>query len=176
MRAAAIPVPGGTTTGDLIRLTALLERTGAQRLALLGDAIHARQGRAVKTLAAVAEWRTRHPALSILLVRGNHDRSAGDPPQELNIRCVDAPFVDLPFVFRHYPAASGEGYTLAGHIHPAVKLHGAGKQRVTLPCFHFTTGFGVLPAFGALTGQAIVEPSAGDRVYAVAGNEVVAII
>ena len=176
MRAAAIPVPGGTTTGDLIRFTTLLERTGAQRLVLLGDAIHARQGRAVKTLAAVAEWRKRHSALSILLVRGNHDRGAGDPPEELAIRCVDPPFEDLPFVFRHYPTESVEGYTLAGHIHPAVKLHGSGKQRVTLPCFHFTPKFGVLPAFGALTGHALVQPGMGDRVYAVAGDEVVAII
>ncbi len=114
--------------------------------------------------------------MSILLVRGNHDRGAGDPPQELEIRCVDPPCIDLPFVFRHHPAESAEGYTLAGHIHPAFKLHGRGKQKVTLPCFYFTAKFGVLPAFGSLTGQAIVEPDAGDRVYGVAGDEVVEIM
>ncbi|MDQ6665873.1 MAG: ligase-associated DNA damage response endonuclease PdeM [Acidobacteriota bacterium] len=173
LRAAAIPVPGGTTADDLARFTRLIDRTGAGRIVILGDAIHARQGRAEKTLAALASWRSRHRDLDILVVRGNHDRGAGDPPPELNIRCVDAPQMEPPFVFRHFPAQSAEGYTLAGHMHPAVKLYGAGRQRVTLPCFYFTPETGILPAFGALTGQAIVKPGPRDRIFAVAGDEVV---
>ncbi|HYG62842.1 MAG TPA: DEAD/DEAH box helicase, partial [Thermoanaerobaculia bacterium] len=40
-RAAAIPLPGGTTTEALGRLAAALSRTGARRLLLLGDFFHA---------------------------------------------------------------------------------------------------------------------------------------
>ena len=175
MRAAAIPVPGGTTVDDLSRLSRLLDRTGARRLVLLGDVIHARQGRAPQTLAAVAEWRSHHHTLDILMIRGNHDRGAGDPPDELNIRCCNAPVVEPPFVFQHFPTESPEGYTLAGHTHPAVKLHGKGRQRATLPCFLFTPRVGVLPAFGSMTGAAIVYPRPEDQVFAIAEGEVVAV-
>ena len=173
MRAAAIPIPGGTTTADLARLTRILDTTRATRLVLLGDAIHAREGRAPRTLEAVAEWRKMHDGLDILLVRGNHDRRAGDPPEAFKIRCADAPFSEAPFVFQHFPGAASDGYALAGHLHPAIHLHGRGKQKANLVCFWFTPEFGVLPAFGSLTGAAFVERAEEDRVYAIAGDEVV---
>src|SRR6478752_4639680 len=78
-RAAGVPLPPGTTTDDLARLDRALARTGARRLILLGDLFHARAGRhAAATLVTVAAWRSAHPSLDVLLVRGNHDRSAGD--------------------------------------------------------------------------------------------------
>ncbi len=175
LRAAAIPIPGGTTTADMERLSVVLELTGAKRLVLLGDAIHAREGRAPRTLQAVAEWRESHQALDILLVRGNHDRRSGDPPETLNIRCENAPYPAPPFVFQHFPGEADEGYALAGHMHPAIRLTGRGKEKKTLACYWFTECCGVLPAFGALTGVALVEREPGDRVYVIAGDEVIAV-
>lgn len=175
MRAAAIPVPGGTTGESLRRLDQVLAHTGAERLVLLGDCIHARQGRAENTLATIAHWRQSHSALDIELIRGNHDHRAGDPPPEFRIRCVDAPACEAPFVFRHFPVASDAGYTLSGHLHPAIRLYGTGAQRATLPCFWFQKNVGVLPAFGPLTGAAKIKPSPGDRVCPIAGDEVLLI-
>ncbi len=173
MRANSVPVPGGTTQGDLARLTEVLERTRAQRLVILGDVIHARDGRSQATFAAIREWRARHASLDVLLVRGNHDRAAGDPPEEFSIHCVDAPFADAPFVYRHYPGTSEGGYSLAGHLHPAVKLHGVGGSRETLPCFHVQPNLAILPAFGRFTGMARVNALPGDRVYAIADEEII---
>ena len=175
LRANAVPVPRGTTAEDLARLSAALDRTQASRLVLLGDVIHAREGRAPATLAAVGRWRERHAALDILLVRGNHDQRAGDPPEELGIRCVDAPFGEQPFVYRHFPHESPDGYALAGHIHPAIKLYGGGGQRATLPCFVFGRRVGILPAFGGFTGMGRIHPGPDDRVYAIADGEVIAL-
>jgi len=175
MRSAGIPIPGGTTSADLDRLSLLLCRTRAVRIVLLGDALHARAGRAAKTLQAVAEWRDRHPQLEIVLVRGNHDARAGDPPAELRIHCVNAPMIEPPFVFQHFPAPSPYGYSLAGHTHPAVRIRGRAGEGVTLPCFYFTPGHGTLPAFGSLTGCALIGPSEGDLVYVIAGGDVVRI-
>ncbi len=155
LRAAAIPIPGGTTSADLERLSALLTHTGAERMVLLGDAIHAKQGRAIKTLRAVAEWREGHRDLEILLIRGNHDRQSGDPPADLKIECANAPYLETPFVFQHYPGEAQGGYALAGHMHPAIRMTGRGKEKRTLLCYWFTKCCGVLPAFGALTGAAI---------------------
>lgn len=173
MRAAAIPIPGGTTGESLRRLDQALARTEASRLILLGDCIHARSGRAPQTFDEVALWRRKHADLDIVLVRGNHDYQAGDPPADLGIRCLDAPQEELPFVYCHLPLRSAQGYTLAGHLHPAIRLAGKGADRAKLPCFWFSEGLGILPAFGALTGTALIHPNPGDLVCAVAGDEVV---
>ena len=60
-RAAGIPVPGGTTAEMLRRLDAALDRGGATRLLVLGDLLHARAGRAPRTLELVAAWRAARP-------------------------------------------------------------------------------------------------------------------
>lgn len=175
-RSAAIPLPGGTTTEALLRLSSALKRTGARRLLLLGDFFHAKSGRASRTLAAIADWRDRHADLPIVLVRGNHDRGSGDPPAEWRFTCCDEPLVEPPFAFRHHPAEEKGSYVLAGHIHPAVSLSGIGGQREKLPCFLFGDRVALLPAFGGFTGGASVRPRRGDRVYVVAEDEVVSIL
>ena len=175
LRSAAIALPGGTTTDDLARLSAVIERTGAGRLAVLGDLLHAHAGRAPQTLAAITAWRERHLELELLLVRGNHDRYAGDPAAELGFECVDEPYRLGPFELRHVPATTGNGYVLAGHLHPGVVLNGPARQRLVLPCFWFGYGGGVLPAFGSITGTARITPLAGDLVFAVAESDVIAV-
>ena len=65
------------------------------------------------------------------------------------------------------------GYALAGHIHPAVWLTGCGDPGLRLPCFWFARRHGILPAFGAFTGSAVVKPRAGDQVFVIAEDEVV---
>jgi uncharacterized protein len=174
-RAAGLPLPGGTTTESLTRLSSALSRTDARRLILLGDFFHARAGRAARTLEAIAVWRARHPDLRVLLVRGNHDRGAGDPPPEWGFDCQDEPWTEAPFAFRHHPATDPRAYVLAGHVHPAISLSGFGRQRERLPGFIFGAAVGLLPAFGAFTGSVSVHPEKGDRRFAVAGDEVVAI-
>ena len=172
-RASAIPVPRGTTSEGLARLDGLLVRTGAARIVFLGDYLHARAGRSPETLRMLAEWRAVHPTLDVVLVRGNHDRRAGDPPAEAGVRCVDAPMRDGPFAFAHHPVASEQGYVLAGHLHPGVSLTGRARLRERLPCFWFGRRYGVLPAFGEFTGLADVSPEPGDRVVAVAEESLV---
>lgn len=172
-RASAIPVPRGTTTEGLARLDRAVARTGARRIVFLGDYLHAREGRAPEMLRALADWRAANPDLDVILVRGNHDRRAGDPPAEAGVQCVDAPMREASFVLAHHPGTSDEGYVLAGHLHPGVQLFGPGRMRERLPCFWFGRACGVLPAFGDFTGLADVTPEPGDRVYAVTREEVV---
>ncbi|HEX2225031.1 MAG TPA: DEAD/DEAH box helicase, partial [Thermoanaerobaculia bacterium] len=112
-------------------------------------------------------------------VRGNHDRGAGDPPCEWGFTCHDEPWIEPPFALRHHPVdGPGEdgAYALAGHLHPGVIVEGLGRQRERLPCFLFGPRSGLLPAFGDFTGSARVRPKRGDRLYALAGDEVVPIV
>jgi DNA ligase-associated metallophosphoesterase len=171
-RAAGIPVPHGTTADGLARIDAMLSRTGARRIVFLGDFLHAREGRVAATLDALRTWRTTRHDIEMLVVRGNHDRHAGDPPPELGVACVNAPVVEPPFVFAHHPTVSDAGYVLAGHLHPFVDLVGPARQRERLPCFWIGAGGAVLPAFGDFTGSSTITPAPGDRVFVVAEGQV----
>lgn len=172
-RAAGVFVPERTTDAALARLDALLRESGARRIVFLGDFLHAKEGRHPRTIAALNAWRRAHAGVAMTLVRGNHDVKAGDPPRELDIACVTAPLLEPPFAFVHYPKPVSGHYALAGHLHPGVVLSGAGRQRLTLPCFWFGKDVGVLPAFGEFTGLAEVSAESGDHVFIVADGEVV---
>ena len=91
-RRLGVPVPEATTAGTLDALDALLARHDARRIVFLGDLLHSRHAHAAQTLVAFERWRTQRPALEIVLVRGNHDDRAGDPPCEWGVHCVDEPF------------------------------------------------------------------------------------
>lgn len=174
-RAAGIFVPAGTTATTLARLDALLHATGARRIIFLGDFLHAREGRHPSTLASIDAWRAKHASIDMLLVRGNHDRRAGDPPASLQIACVDGPHELAPFALAHHPSQMDGAYVLAGHVHPAARLHGAGREHARLPCFWFGAACAVLPAFGEFTGLADVRVSTGDRIWVTTGAEVIAL-
>jgi DNA ligase-associated metallophosphoesterase len=172
--AGGLAVPQANLAADLDRLSRLLEVTGAARLAVLGDLFHAKAGKSAAVLDAVAEWRTRRAELDVLVVRGNHDLHAGDPPADWRFTAV-AEAEAGPFALRHYPDPVPGRYTLAGHVHPAVMLSGRGRQRLRLPCFFLGERVGVLPAFGGFTGTGVLRPTPRDRVFVVADGEVIGV-
>lgn len=169
-RAGGVPLPRGTTSADLARLTRLIERTAATRLVVLGDFLHAKAGRVVALANAFTAWRARHLAIDVLLVRGNHDTHAGDPPADWNVVCVDDPHALPPFLACHRLATPPSGYALCGHLHPGVRIHGAGES-ARLPCFVLGSRRAILPAFGRFTGLADVARSSDERIVAIAGRQ-----
>lgn len=171
-RSAGIALPSGTTSENVQRLDRAIGRTGAQEVVFLGDFLHSREGRAARTFERFAAWRESRAGVELTVVRGNHDKKAGDPPEAWRVKCIDAGEAVGPFVLNHEPGASVAGYALAGHIHPAVRLTAPGEKAVRLPCFWFGARYGVLPAFGAFTGNAEVLPRRGDQVFVIAEEEV----
>lgn len=166
-RALGQPVPRGTTAANLQRLDALLQRFDCRWLIFLGDFLHAPEAKTSRTLAALAEWRARHPALGMTLVRGNHDKRAGDPPATLGIEVVDEPLLLGPFALQHEPRAYPGYHVLAGHLHPAYSLRGHGRQRLRLPCFLLGPEISLLPSFGSFTGAMTLLPEPGQRIFVV---------
>lgn len=173
-RRLGVPVPGGTTAETLQRLEDAVAASGATQVVFLGDLLHAARGVSAAVVDAFARWRDAHPQLALTLVRGNHDRGAGDPPPAWGLRCVDEPLAAPGggLLLAHHPQARDGAAVLAGHLHPAVMLGGRAHDRLRLPCFHFrgegAGAVGVLPAFGAFTGSHVVQAAAGDRIYLVA--------
>lgn len=171
-RARGLPVPSGTTQDNLLRLDQLLQQHAAQRLVLLGDFLHAVEAQSDALQAALALWRAAHPALELLLVRGNHDRHAGDPPAVLRAQVVDEPFLIGPFAACHHPQRHATHTVLAGHVHPAVRLRGPGRDALRLPCFCMEEGLALLPAFGAFTGSHTLQAAPGRQRMAVGAGRV----
>ena len=171
-RVGSIAVPAGSSAGTLDRLSALINRTYSKKLYILGDFWHAKEGRTDEIHAMLSEWRDRHRDVEMLLIEGNHDKRSGVLPSELGIETVQDLVIE-GLVLKHHPEEDERGYVLAGHIHPGVRLVGAGRQVEKLPAFIFGERVGILPAFGEFTGAATVFPVVGDRVFVVAGNDVV---
>jgi DNA ligase-associated metallophosphoesterase len=171
-RRLGIPLPVGTTGENVKRLDRAIEKTGATQVIFLGDFLHSAHGRAERTLATFQAWRESRPQVELTIVRGNHDKKAGDPPECWSARCIEPGEAAGPFILNHEPGPSRRGYSLAGHIHPAVRLSGSGEKSLRLPCFWFGERYGVLPAFGAFTGYAEVQPRRGDQVFVIAYHEV----
>ncbi|WP_060512689.1 ligase-associated DNA damage response endonuclease PdeM [Pseudomonas sp. NBRC 111124] len=166
------PVPRGTTATTLARLDRLLTRYDCEQLIILGDFFHSRAAHSPHTLASLQGWISRHGALKVVLVRGNHDRHAGDPPAELGIEVRDEPLLLEPFALQHEPVAHPSHPVLAGHVHPVYMLRGRARQRLRLPCFLIDAQVSLLPAFGEFTGGWLVEPGQGTRVFLAGGDQV----
>lgn len=173
-RALGVPVPAGTTTQNLEALDALMSLHPVEHILFLGDFLHARAAHAPATLAAIRQWRGRHAALRLTLVRGNHDDRAGDPPSDLGITVVDEPHTIGPFAFCHHPQESEYGHVLAGHVHPVHRLTARGDS-LRLPCFVVGERSSILPSFGAFTGGHPVTGATGERLFVVADDQVFAV-
>ena len=162
-RSFGIPVPRGTTTTDLERLTALIAEFSAERLVVLGDFFHARRGRSAETMRVIEEWRDAHTALRIDVVVGNHDVPSGAPPDAWRIGWSRDAIDCHPFRFTHEPRPARGMFVMGGHVHPAIRVHD-GVSGVRARCFVFGRRCAVLPAFGSWTGSHVIRPGASDRV------------
>jgi DNA ligase-associated metallophosphoesterase len=175
-----VPVPRGTTTDSLDRLSALVREHGAEQVIVLGDFLHSARAHSPSTLGALARWHDEHRALAMTLVRGNHDARAGDPPVSLGIEVVDEPLCLDGLALCHHPRPVAGAYVLAGHWHPCTSVGGRAGDRLRLPCFWFgdaadgpERAVGILPAFGAFTGMHPIDAAGNDRVWLVGEDRLV---
>lgn len=167
LRAAGYAVPPGSTAADLARLDELLESTGAQRLWITGDFLHSPCQGHRPTLDKLAKWFAARPNLERLLVRGNHEERAGDPPESWGLEMVDEPHDVGPWCLGHYPRTDLPKPSIAGHLHPGVALADANGDKLKRPAFLLRRHGLVLPSFGALTGSHVYSGKPGERVFAV---------
>lgn len=174
-RQFGVPIPAGVLGDDLQTLATALQKTGASRLVIVGDLIHAKAGMTPSIVADVAAWRARWDALEMVLVRGNHDRHVPVLPAQWRIIVHPEPILrDGPFAFVHEPADVPGHFAWAGHIHPAITLRGR-ADALRLPCFRIGRSVGILPAFSAFTGGLQTPRTADDRVFVVAPPHIVAV-
>lgn len=168
-RRAGIAVPGGGTGHDLQRVDALLDAREVEVLWILGDLLHGPAPRA-HWLEAWRQWRARHRALRIRVLRGNHDRA-------LDAHVLDAEDAGTeqregPFLLRHDPVPRAGLHVLCGHLHPLAALPGLRRR---WPAFWLRERLTVLPAFSAFTAGVVPAQLPGERLVACVEGEAIAL-
>jgi DNA ligase-associated metallophosphoesterase len=107
----------------------------------------------------------------VILVSGNHDIISPLKYEELGIQVVEELILEL-FLLTHHPEEREGFFNFCGHIHPAIKLTGFGRQMVRLPCFYKSPRQLILPAFGEFTGTYTLEAKKDCEVFALLGDAV----
>lgn len=170
-----LAIPDGGTARDFDTLDALVAATGATRVLVLGDLMHAPPRPGDDWPAQLAAWLAARPDLELAVVAGNHDRVAAEAlPAGLGARIdwYTQGRDEGPFRFEHEPVSVPGRYTIAGHLHPTRRLVMAG-DRVRAPAFWLREDHAVLPAFGNFTGGMNIDPAPGDRVFVTGPGAVV---
>ncbi|UII77272.1 ligase-associated DNA damage response endonuclease PdeM [Flagellimonas sp. HMM57] len=138
------------------------------QICFLGDLFHSSLN---KEWQLFENWVGKTPA-EFILVAGNHDIIAPEKFESLSIKIFPELEID-GFLLTHHPEEKEGFFNFCGHIHPAIRLQGFGRQRLKLPCFLKKPQQLILPAFGEFTGTFVLEPTKEDEVYAIVEDEVV---
>ena len=119
------------------------------------------------------DWVSKAKA-EIILIYGNHDIISPIKYENLGIQLFDELILEN-ILLTHHPEERKGFFNFCGHIHPAVKIRGSGKQSLRLPCFFKSPNQLILPAFGEFTGSFTLKPTKNDQVYAIAEGMIIKI-
>lgn len=165
-RKHGLGVPQAIAEAELQRLNDLLEAHPTRKLIILGDLFHSAPN---AEWDMFLQWLENHPELEVLVVLGNHDAHLKKP---LHPRMqIAAQWALNGIQLQHQPEETEDVAIICGHIHPAYRLKGRGKQSLTLPCFFISRHTLILPAFGRFTGKHILQPMAGQKVAISSGKQ-----
>ena len=110
----------------------------------------------------------------IILVVGNHDIISPIKYEEIGIKVTSEIMLDT-FLLTHHPEEREGFFNFCGHIHPAIRLTGLGRQSVRLRCFFKSERQMLLPAFGEFTGSHTLKAEKDCEVYALLGDTVLSV-
>lgn len=152
------------------KMEQLLTAHNVEKIFFLGDLFHSDRN---------AEWDrfvawNQSLSQQTILVKGNHDILPMKVLEQSGLFVVTE-WMEKNILLTHHPTDRSGLFNFSGHIHPGVRLQGAGRQRLKVPCFFHQPNQMILPAFGDFTGLHLLQPKAGDRVYALTGEAVVEI-
>jgi DNA ligase-associated metallophosphoesterase len=187
-RKSGVAVPASVYKEDLQRLIVQIQYFQPRELIIVGDMFHSR---ANKEMDLFLKWRLDLPEIPIRLIRGNHDILEDKWYEEADIEISPQTLSRRQFHFIHditdhlvgkegFPvpgAGAGAGsYFFSGHVHPGIRIQGAGRQSLCFPCFYFGKKYAVLPAFSRFTGVAMIYPEAEEQVFAIVNRELIRLL
>lgn len=170
-RKNGIAIPVLANKNNFWNLSVVFDAFKPSSLLVVGDMVHSTENSEWKDFV---DFLDNYPAIDRILIRGNHEIYADETYRQMGFQVHDVLDLD-PFILTHDVLEEiPEGkYNLCGHLHPAVRLIGHGRQSVRAACFYFGKNVGYLPACGEFTGTALVRPSEGDQVFVIANNQII---
>ncbi len=170
-RKNGIAVPAAAAHKTLQNARNLMQQFQPEVLLILGDLFHSSINRSFEEMQ---RFREENSACKIILIEGNHDILDKTFYRQLDIEVLSELFLE-GCQFTHQPTdvTEGEHINVCGHVHPAVKIKGKGRQALTLPCFFRKKTQFILPAFGYFTGKSLVEKTENTSIFAIAGQEII---
>ncbi|HET8737894.1 MAG TPA: ligase-associated DNA damage response endonuclease PdeM [Pricia sp.] len=160
-------VPRNAIQRNFDRMDGCLQHFTPEHVIFMGDLFHSSLN---KEWQLFEKWRGNINS-KITLVAGNHDIISPVKYEELGIQ-VASELQLAGFLMTHHPEEREGFFNFCGHVHPAIRLTGLGRQSVRLRCFYKSKSQLILPAFGAFTGSFTVGPKRGCEVYALLGDAV----
>lgn len=163
-------VPRKVVHKNFILLDELVGHFQPFHICFLGDLFHSSLN---KEWDLFENW-VEKTAAKVTLIAGNHDIIAPEKFQDLGIEIFETLQLD-DFLLTHHPTERNGLFNFCGHIHPAVRLRGFGRQRLKLPCFFKTNHQLILPAFGEFTGNHTLTPKKDDEIFVIVEGKVLKI-
>jgi DNA ligase-associated metallophosphoesterase len=170
-RKAGMAVPQRAGMQTLENLEKLLMNYAPEQVYFLGDLFHSVYN---KDWDRFIQFRKRFAKAGFHLIEGNHDILEQENWNAADIILHRQKLELSPFSLVHDPIEEGgSGYKIAGHIHPCIRISGAGKQTMRIPCFWKSETKMVLPSFGSFTGMHPIKAKKGDEIYLVTADRIV---
>jgi uncharacterized protein len=166
-RKGGFAVPASSSEFNYDKLDLVCSRYSPKTVYFLGDLFHSELNR---EWGRFIQWHQCAP--KVVLIAGNHDVIAAENYQKLGVEVVQECSIG-PFLLTHHPTVRDHFFNFCGHIHPAVRLVGKGRQKLVMPCFFRRPMQMILPAFGHFTGKFEMTPREQDCVYAITRDEVI---
>ncbi|WP_319946573.1 ligase-associated DNA damage response endonuclease PdeM [Flagellimonas myxillae] len=163
-------VPRKAIHKNYVLLDQIVSEFSPFQICFLGDLFHSTLN---KEWNLFENWVAKTPA-EIVLVSGNHDIISPHKFEDIGVPIFQELILEN-FLLTHHPEQRENYFNLCGHIHPAIKLRGEGRQTLRLACFFKTKNQLIFPAFGEFTGTYTLKPKKGDEIYVIVEDEVVQI-
>ena len=163
-------VPQRTILKNFVSMEEALAFFQSKTVVFMGDLFHS---------SLNSEWElfkkwTEAIHSKLILVIGNHDIISPLKFEDLGIEVIQEIRLD-DFLLTHHPEKRDGLFNFCGHIHPAIRLTGLGRQSVRLRCFYKSEAQMILPAFGEFTGSFTVKPEENCEIYALLGDTVISV-
>lgn len=172
-RRNGIGLPSMLNKNNFWNLSVLFERHNPKDFIVLGDMVHSAENHEWDDFA---DFLDNYPGINRILIRGNHEMYGDEQYEKLGFRVLPVlHYRDMILTHEPMTEIPQDKLNVCGHVHPAIKLLGNANQSLRLPCFWIRQNQLVLPAFGEFTGMHAVRPKSGDRVIAVADQNLIEI-
>ena len=173
-RKSGIPISEKVHDQDYQMLTSLVSKYSPKEVYFLGDLFHSSWNEEWEKLL---NFLGLFPTTSFHLVVGNHDILPPEKYQDSRLKVHTHTVVLGSLLLSHEPSLPPSGLlTICGHIHPGILLKGRAKQRVRIPCFHYSDNVLVLPSFGNFTGLSIIKVEKNDFIWGISEDRLIPIL